>query len=102
MAGIRRGTTPTHTFTVDVDLTDAEVIFITYEQNDKTVIEKTKEDLTITAEQIELTLSQKDTLALDLKTNVEMQIRAKFGDGSAVASEIMKASPEKILKDGEI
>lgn len=38
---MRRGTTPTHTFTTDIDLTDAEVIYITYKQDGK--VDKTKE-----------------------------------------------------------
>ena len=37
---MRRGTTPTHIFLTDIDLTDAEVIYLTYQMNGKTIMEK--------------------------------------------------------------
>lgn len=99
---MRRGTTPTHTFTTDIDLTDAEVIFITYEQAGKPVMEKTKEDLTITAETLTVKLTQEETLAFELGKPVEMQIRARFADGTAVASQVMRTNADVILKEGVI
>ena len=39
-----RGTTPTNIFNVDVDLTTATAIYITYNQNGKTVFEKSLAD----------------------------------------------------------
>ena len=99
---MRRGTTPTHTFKTDLDLTTAEVIYITYEQGDKVVFEKTKEDLTVTAEEITLDLTQADTLALSPIGKVYFQIRAKLPGGKAVASNIMECPAKKILKNGVI
>lgn len=54
-------TTPTHIFNVNVDLTEAEVIFLTYKQNNNTVVGKTKNDLQITPTQVTVTLTQEDT-----------------------------------------
>lgn len=102
MAGIRRGTTPLNTFEVDVDLTGAEVIYITYKQNGQTVIEKTKDDCTITATQIEVELTQEETLAFILGKTVEVQIRARYSSGNAIASNIIKVTAEEILKEGVI
>lgn len=116
---MRRGTTPTNTFTVDIDLTQAEVIYITYKQGPRTVIEKTKQDLTITPKELSVRLTQRDTLqlkqaAVDRIINggdlnlaeknlfVDIQIRARFPGGDALASNIMHAPVEAILKDGEI
>lgn len=99
---MRRGTTPTHTFTTDIDLTDAEVIFITYEQDGAPVMEKTKEDLAITAESLTVKLTQEETLAFELGKPVEMQIRARFADGTAVASQVMRTNADVILKEGVI
>lgn len=45
MAGYRRGSTPTNTFDVDIDLTGATV-FITYTQNNTTVLEKSGDGVT--------------------------------------------------------
>lgn len=98
---MRRGTTPTNTFTTDIDLTQAVVLYITYKQNHRVVIEKTLNDVTVTPEAIEVTLTQAETLKLHVG-DVEMQIRARFPDGSAPASQVMVAPVEVILKEGVI
>lgn len=97
---MKRGTTPTNTFEVDRDLTEAKV-FITYSQNGKTVFEKTGDDLVVTADKIKCTLSQTDTLALH-EGMVEIQIRYITELGAADASNIIRTTAERILKDGEI
>lgn len=97
-----RGTTPTNVFTTDLDLTEADVVYITYKQGEKTVIEKTKDEITVEAEQITVELTQEDTLMLKSPSPVGIQIRARFADGTAVASNVMTASVEQILKDGVI
>lgn len=96
-----RGTTPTHIFNVNVDLTDADVIYITYKQSDSIVVEKEKSDCTITADSVSVTLSQEDTLKFNTAA-VEIQIRARFPDGSAIASNIMQTTATRILKGGVI
>lgn len=60
------------------------------------------ERMTITADSISVTLTQAETLMLMHDADVRMQIRAKFADGSAVASNIMQTTVSEILKDGEI
>ncbi len=99
---IPRGTTPYNYFDVPVDLTDAAVIYVTYAQGGCTVIEKTKDDLTVTAEELSVQLTQEDTLAFDSKLPVDIQIRARFADGNAIESTIMRTSVDRILKDGVI
>ena len=99
---MRRGTTPTHIFKTSFDLTDAEVIFITYRQGNKNVMEKTGDDLTVTAEEITTKLSQEETLKFSTSGSVEIQIRARFPDGSAIASQIIRTSANAILKEGVI
>lgn len=100
-----RGTTPTHIFTTDIDLSDADVVYITYKQNGQNVIEKAKADITFAAEGQTYTMSvgltQDETLALD-DTAVAVQIRARFGDGRAVASNVNTVPVRQILKDGVI
>ena len=100
---MRRGTTPTHIFKTSIDLTDAEVIFITYYQNKKIVLEKTKDDLDeLTAEGLKVTLSQTDTLMFSTNGQVEIQIRARFPDDKAVACQVIRTSAQVILKQGVI
>lgn len=99
---MRRGTTPKNIFETDTDLTLAEAVFLTYQQKGETVLEKGIADMTITAEAITVELSQDDTLAFDENAQVQIQIRARFPDGSAVASNIMNAPVGRILKEGVI
>lgn len=100
--GITRGTTPTNIFDVDLDLTDAEVVYYTYSQDGVTVFEKTKEDLDITPSRVTIKLSQKDTLKLNHSKPVEIQARARFVNGDAPASCIIVTTAERILKNGVI
>lgn len=99
---MRRGTTPTNTITTNVDLTDATAIYLTYAQKGRVVFEKTKEDMDVTQDKISVRLSQNDTLSLNDLLEVKIQIRALFGDGTAIASNIMVVPVKAILKDGEI
>lgn len=107
---IPRGTTPINYFDVPLDLSTASVVFLTYQQGGKTVLEKEKSDLTFATETdgndttytISVQLAQAETLAFAAKMPVEMQIRARFADGNAVESAIMTTSVDRILKDGVI
>jgi hypothetical protein len=107
-----RGTTPTNTFTVDMDLRAADVIYITYKQGCTVVVERTKDQLdSITATELTLTLTQDETLKFNrapvntypsYTDFVSIQIRARFSNGLAVASNIIKTTVGEILKDGVI
>lgn len=96
-----RGTTPLNTFNVPIDLRDAEVIYITYKQEDTVVFEKVKDDLTITETSLSVRLTQEETIALKERP-VKIQIRARFADGTAVKSVVMTASVDELLKEGVI
>lgn len=97
---MRRGSTPTNTFSVDIDLRDA-TIFVDYEQKGNIVLEKTGDDLTVTEDSITLELSQEDTLKF-VPGSVLIQIRYVFANGAADASNIISTTFERIIKDGEI
>lgn len=100
-----RGTTPSNTFTTAVDISEAAVAYITYKQNGKNVLEKTKDDMTFGTEgqihTITVGLTQAETLAFD-DSMVAIQIRARFSDGRAIASNTISTTVHQILKDGEI
>ena len=99
---IRRGTTPTHIFNVNVDLTQAVALYITYRQNGRIIVEKTLEDCTITATTVTVKLTQNETLKFITTSAVEVQIRAKFSNETAIASNIMETDAGRILKGDEI
>ena len=107
---MRRGTTPQHKITTDIDLSSATV-YVTYAQAKQVVFEKTNDAIAFATTVNEnetydhalvITLTQADTLALNADFDVEIQIRAAFADGSTIASPIMYAKVYDILKDGEI
>lgn len=97
-----RGTTPTNTFNVDIDLTDAEVIYITYQQRNSTVIERSTDEIDITSTALTVQLTQEETLRLAANISVAIQIRARFSDGTAVASNIIQTEVQTVLKSGVI
>lgn len=101
---MRRGTTPTNTFTVPIDLSDYTV-YISYQQNGKILVEKTGEDLTFNTDgdthTITLSLSQEDTLAFAVG-DVQIQLRYVTPTGEANASNIILTNFDRILKDGVI
>lgn len=98
---LHRGTTPINIFRTDVDLTNASVLFITYMQNGKVVLEKDIREVKINKEVITVYLSQKETLLFN-EGIITIQIRVKFPDGSSIASKLIRTSVYEILKDGEI
>lgn len=114
---IVRGTTPTHIFEVEPDLLDVSALFITYKQHGQTIIEKDLEDCVLDndAKTISVQLTQEDTLAFQQaswnwlapnenkkENKIEVQIRLKYENGKAIASDILLLDLEDVLKDGEI
>lgn len=104
-----RATTPTHNFCFgEVDPESFKTILISYVQNDKIILEKTKDDLTFTSEEYEgeahyhasLKLSQEETRMFSEKSNyVYIQIRASDYDQNVVASNIVKVPLLDVLND---
>ena len=102
MSVFMRGTTPTHTFHTSIDLTGAVVLFITYKQLYNTVLEKDISDCEITSDSVTVHLTQAETLMFQANLDVEIQIRARFADGTAVGCDILVSDVHRILKDGVI
>ena len=96
-----RGTTPTNVFRTDVDLENASVLFGSYKQNGKVVLEKSLEDVSVKKTLVTVNLTQKETLLFQ-DGIVTIQIRAKFPDNTAIASNLIRTTAEEIVKDGEI
>lgn len=102
-----RGTTPTLIFELPFPASQIEVLSIAFSQRQvdepylpaQLVLEKQLSDCTVDGNNISLTLSQEDTLALNSSQDVEIQLRALNG-GSALASQIITAPVGRILKDG--
>ena len=98
---MRRGTTPTLTFTLPVDSSIIERLFITFSQKRGIMLEKNIDDCEFIDGALQVTLSQKETLSFNVGA-IDIQIRLKTNDGSAMASNIVVAEIRDCLKDGEI
>ena len=97
---IPRGTTPTFTLTFTeqgLDLTTAENVYVTFEQFGKTLT-KTGESLTVSAKQIEVYLSQAETLAFSTG-DIEIQANWTTAAGGRTASEVTTYTLTKQLLD---
>ena len=101
---MRRGTTPIITFNTDLDLSDMQELYVTFQQEKKTVIEKDKTEVVIDGSKIIVSLTQEDTLkfSLDPRDTVYVQIRVKLSNNIAMASNILKLRVKEVLKQGEI
>ena len=97
---MRRGTTPTFTFEVDLDLTGWDT-YITFEQRK---VEITRKNPAITPSNggciAEVELTQAETLAFKVGP-ARAQLRA-IKDGEAVASTVFDFEVREILLEGEI
>lgn len=97
---MRRGTTPTHIFTLPISVEQCAVVRIIYAQGGESKLIKNKEDLSfengVTAK---VTLTQEDTFLFNSRELVEIQVRIKTLDGTALASEILKVRVERLLEN---
>ena len=110
---MRRGTTPTHNFTLPFDVPEGSAIRIVYAQNEVIILEKTMEDCTVSGKCVTVRLTDAETLAFDCTPHyhngrfepyiVEIQIGIKTPHGDKLWSEIITETPERCLrKDGVI
>lgn len=99
---MRRGTTPYIEMQTDQDLTAFSYILFTIEDRTGTEVSVDSKSgmMTVTSTSVTVKLTQEQTLSLS-KGGVKMQLRAVDATGeNAIASNIMNASLEDILKEG--
>lgn len=110
---MRRGTTPTHTFTLPFDIPEGSAVRVVYAQNDIVLVERTTETCTIEGNKVTLRLTDKETLLFDQDMHyingryepyfIEVQIGIKTPSGDKLWSEIMLDTPDGLLRrDGVI
>lgn len=97
-----RGTTPTLTFKLPFDCKVIDILNISFAQCNTVVLEKDLYDCNIKDNEISVTLTEDDTLKFNCdETYAEVQIRVGIGL-QRFASQIMKISVERVLKDGSL
>lgn len=97
-----RGTTPTLKFTLPFDTSTLDAVWVTIAQGGKVIINKEKSDCDLKGNDISVTLTQEETLALTAGNKTEIQLRVLTTDGLALASAIFRENTDYILKDGVI
>ena len=98
-----RGTTPTFVLTISdntIDLTEALNVYVTFKQN-ATVINKKGEDIVVTAHQVDVYLSQKETLKF-VEGSLEIQLNWTYVNGERACSNITTIDVEKNLIGSEL
>lgn len=96
---MRRGTTPTHTFEIPFDVSLVSKAMVIYSQNDKELFCKETSDCNMSGNIMSVTLTQEDTLKLDCRRLVEIQLRILTVTGEALASEVMLVNVGKCLNN---
>lgn len=102
-----QGATRQDTFTVDIDLTGAQAVYITYAQKRSgAYVEKSMDGISISVNAGKSTLvcqlSQADTLSFSEKEPVEIQVTVKTANGQRMTSNIVTDVVERALKTEEI
>lgn len=99
-----RGTTPKLTFTMSIAPSKFLKLYVTGEQNGRTIFDKTLEDMekNEASKTVSFRLTQDETLGLVEKSVLYIQARGVLTDGNVVASGILQTSVGRILKDGVI
>lgn len=86
-----RGTTPTFRLMLSdetVNLTEALNVYATFKQGSN-VITKTGEEITVTANEVDVYMNQSETLSFSISNNIEVQLNWTYVDGRRACSNII-------------
>lgn len=81
---------------------DVSAMYVTYQQNRITKVEKDLSECTIEDGKVFVNLSQEQTLSFEELVPIKMQIRVRLKDGTATKSRIMETYTDDVLKGGVI
>lgn len=96
-----RFTTPTHTFHFSTEVTEAREVLITYAQNGKIVLEKHKDELTISEDgkAASFMLTEDESALFSAFRPVSVQVRVLTSGGESLASAVQEVSVLPVLHD---
>lgn len=92
-----QGTTPIHKFTLPFDTVNVEKVRITYAQIERVIFAKELPDCECEGNTITVRLTQEDTLSLNARRDVQIQVRILTKDGESLVSSIKTVSIDKCL-----
>lgn len=96
---MRRGTTPTHTFTLPFDTSVVDKVRVIYAQGDIVKIVKKELDCELSRNTISVKLTQAETLRLNHRLKTDIQLRVVTHSGEALASGIVTVTTTQCLSD---
>lgn len=96
---MRRGTTPTHTFTLPFEASLVAKLRVIYAQRDIVKIVKKECHAEFDGNTIRVKLSQNDTLRLSCSLKTEIQVKVLTHTGESFVSEIITVKTERCLID---
>lgn len=99
---MRRGTTPTHTFTLPIEAKNVSDALIVYFQGDKKILRKTASECHMEGNTISVDLTQEETLRFRCD-KAQIQVKVLTTDGKALVSniittEVLKSLADEVLK----
>ena len=94
---MRRGTTPTHTFTLPFPVDTVANALIVYVQGDREVLRKTVSQCHMDGSTLSVTLTQEETLKFSCDKRAQIQVRVLTHNGDALASNILAVDVAKCL-----
>lgn len=94
-----RGTTPTLNFTLPFACSTITACSIAFAQDEDIVLEKTLGDCQTNGNTLSVELTEEETLLLDSRKVLEIQVRCACGEAK-LASQIIRDDVGRILKDG--
>ena len=96
---MRRGTTPTHTFTLPFSVENVSDALIVYAQADNVILRKTVSQCHMEGNSLSVELTQEETFLFDCSKKVQIQVRVKTDEKTALTSDIITVDVAKCLSN---
>ena len=100
MSEIPRGADHELEFELDLDLTEVQIVWVTFSQNGFKRFRKETEDIEPVDEHtLKVHLTQADTISLKPKMKTSIQIKFMMSDGSVDVTEIIRRDVSELLDE---
>lgn len=97
---MKRGTTPTHTFTLPFDVSMIQKLRVLYSQDGE--LKLTKTEATMEGNTVSVKLTQADTFILKCGRFVDIQLRILTPAGDALNSDVIRVAVDRCLEEDEL
>lgn len=94
---MRIGTTPTHVFTLPLDVDSISCLRLLYRQAGELILVKHTDECELSGNTVSVTLTQEETFKFQCKKPIDIQIRILDKEGKAFATKIVRITAEECL-----